>query len=219
MTNSKKYKYILFDWDGTLAKTLDVWLEAYKAVAGELSIDLSNHNDKEIVEIFFGKQGEGYKKFRFENVDEIYENVKAIVDVKVQNVASYGNVKETLESLNEKGVKMALHTTSNRNLLYPAILNLDFEKYFQIILTKDDVVNPKPNPEVIEKELKHLGASKEECLIVGDSDKDIQTGKNSGIDTCLFYPKENEKFYKKEDLLKEKPKLFITNLPELLNMV
>lgn len=67
---TKKYKYILFDWDGTLAKTLDVWLFAYKEVAGSLNIDLSKYGDREVVEIFFSKQGEGYKKFGIENIDE-----------------------------------------------------------------------------------------------------------------------------------------------------
>lgn len=215
----KKYKYILFDWDGTLAKTLDVWLNAYKEVALELDIDLSAFDDKEVVEIFFGKQGEGYKKFGIENIDEVYEKVKSIVDIKVKSVDSYNYVNETLEKMKNNGVKMALHTTSNRNLLYPAITNLNLEKYFEIILTKDDVINPKPDPEVIEKELKYLGANKDECLIVGDSDKDIITGKNAGIDTCLFYPEENEKFYKKEDLLKEKPNYNIRNLIEILGLI
>lgn len=219
MTHNKKYKYILFDWDGTLAKTLDVWLFAYKEVASSLNIDLSKYSDREVVEIFFGKQGEGYKKFGIENIDEVYEKVKSIVDIKVQNVESYNSVGTVLEELRNRGVKMALHTTSNRNLLYPAITNLDFEKYFEIILTKDDVVNPKPNPEVIEKELESLGATKEECLIVGDSDKDIITGKNSGVDTCLYYPNENEKFYRKEFLEKDNPDYLITDLADLLKLI
>lgn len=214
----KKYKYILFDWDGTLAKTLDVWLSAYKEVASDLNIDLSKYIDKEVVEIFFGKQGEGYKKFGIENIDEVYEKVKSLVDIKVQNVESYNNVGIVLEELKNRGVKMALHTTSNRNLLYPAIKKLDFEKYFEIILTKDDVKNPKPDPEVIEKELEYLDANKAECLIVGDSDKDIVTGKNSGIDTCLYYPTENEKFYRKEFLEKDNPDHVITDLIDLLKV-
>lgn len=215
---TKKYKYILFDWDGTLAKTLDVWLFAYKEVASSLNIDLSKYSDREVVEIFFGKQGEGYKKFGIENIDEVYEKVKSIVDIKVQNVESYNSVGMVLEELKNRGVKMALHTTSNRNLLYPAITNLDFEKYFEIILTKDDVKNPKPDPEVIEKELEYLGAKKEDCLIVGDSDKDIITGKNSKVDTCLYYPSENEKFYRKEFLEKDNPDYVVADLTDLLNL-
>lgn len=216
---TKKYKYILFDWDGTLAKTLDVWLLAYKEIANSLNIDLSKYSDREVVEIFFGKQGEGYKEFGIMNIDEVYEKVKSIVDIKVQNVESYNNVADVLEELKNSGVKMALHTTSNKNLLYPAITNLNFEKYFEIILTKDDVKNPKPDPEVIDKELIFLGASKEECLIVGDSDKDIITGKNAGIDTCLYYPKENEKYYRREFLEENNPDYVVTDLADLLNLI
>lgn len=215
----KTYKYILFDWDGTLAKTLDVWLDAYKEVSNDLKVDLSKFHDKEIVKIFFGKQGDGYKEFGLNNVKEIYEKVKAIVDIKVQSVLSYENTKETLEMLVSKGIKLALHTTSNRNLLYPAIVNLDFEKYFQIILTKDDVVNPKPDPEVINKELEFLNAKNEECLIVGDSDKDMQTGKNSKVDTCLFYPQDNERYYSENDIKSFGADFVINDLMELTKIV
>lgn len=217
--NKINYKYLLFDWDGTLAKTLDVWLDAYKEVAKSLNIDLSKYNDREVVETFFGKQGEGYKKFGIKDVDSIYESVKKIVDQKVVDVLPYKNAEELLIKLKNLGHKMALHTTSNRNLLYPAIKNLDFEKYFEIILTKDDVTNPKPDPEVINKELLHLDANKEECLIVGDSDKDIITGKNAGIDTVLFYPESHKKFYREEFLTKEKPTYIIHNLVDLLEIV
>ncbi len=214
-----KYKYILFDWDGTLAKTLDVWLDAYKEVAGQLKIDLADFTDKEIVGIFFGKQGEGYKKFGFSDVDSIYIKVKEIVDIKVQNVESYSNANDTLELLKNSGLKFGLHTTSNRNLIYPAIKNLDLEKYFEIILTKDDVENPKPNPEVIYKEIKFLKSNPSECLIVGDSDKDIQTGKNAKVDTCLFYPKDNERFYSDSDIKSFGADFVINDLMELTKIV
>ena len=216
---NKSYKYILFDWDGTLAKTLDVWLDAYKEICGVYNIDISKFDDREVVEIFFGKQGEGYKKFGVEDVDTAYELVKKIVDDKVANVSSYENSAEVLGQLDLKGIKMALHTTSNRNLLYPAIKNLDFEKYFKIILTKDDVQNPKPDPEVVLKELKFLNAKADETVIVGDSDKDIITGKNAGIDTVLFYPESHKKFYREEFLTKEKPTYIIHNLLDLLEIV
>lgn len=216
---NKKYKCILFDWDGTLARTLDVWLDAYKAVCVENKIDISKYSDKEVVETFFGKQGDGYRNFGIEDVDGVYESVKKIVDQKVMNVLSYGNAAELLRKLKHVDCKMALHTTSNRNLLYPAIENLGFEKYFEIILTKDDVKNPKPDPEVILSELDFLNSNANEALIVGDSDKDIITGKNAGVDTCLFYPKENEKFYRKEFLEKDNPTFIIHDLSELLEIV
>jgi HAD superfamily hydrolase (TIGR01509 family) len=214
-----KYKYILFDWDGTLVKTLDVWIDAYKTVATNHNIDLIDKSDKEVAKIFFGKLGEGYREFGIDDTKTIYEEVKKYVDSNVAHVQSYPNVKTVLERLKRLGLKLALHTTSNRNLLYPAIKTLDFERYFDLILTKDDVKNPKPDPEVLFKELKHFSAEPSQALVVGDSASDLEAANNAGIDSVLIYPTSHKNFYSKSDLLQHKPKYVISNLLKLLEVV
>lgn len=216
MTN---YKYILFDWDGTLVKTLDVWIGAYKEVANNLGIDLSSYSDKEVVDTFFGKLGGGYKEFGVTDTQVVYEQVKKIVDENVKHVPVYPNVKTTLERLHRKNIKMALHTTSNKNLLYSVIEASGLEQYFEIILTKDVIEKPKPDPEVILKEIDYFGAKPEECLVVGDSESDLKAANNANVDSVLVFPESHNKFYRKEDLLKNKPKFVINNLLDLLKVV
>ena len=46
-----------------------------------------------------------------------------------------------------------------------------------------DGVPLKPNPEGINDLLAELNAKREECLYIGDTDVDMQTGKNAGIYT------------------------------------
>lgn len=214
-----KYKYILFDWDGTLAKTLDIWISAYKFVGDGLGIDLKNYDDSSIVNTFFGKEANGFKKFGVKDTDTVYNQIKKYVDEKVVDVELYPQVVEVLQSLSEYKCKLALHTSSNRNILYPAIINRDLEKYFDLILTRDDVLNPKPDPEIIYKELKHFGAIKSETLVVGDSNSDTEAAKNAGVNSALYYPKENEKFYSKEFVLKQKSNFVINELRQLLDII
>jgi len=214
-----KYKYMLFDWDGTLVKTLDVWVEAYKHISIKLGANVSGMTDGEVAKIFFGKLGDGFKNFGIKDSIRAYDQVKNFVDKNVNSAKLYPKVLYTFKKLKEFGLRIALHTTSNRNLIYPLIQNNNLENYFDIILTMDDVVNSKPDPEVIIKELKFFKAKPEEALIIGDSDSDIKAGKNSGVDTVLFYPPENEKFYELEFLMRNKPKFVIHDLIELLKIV
>lgn len=222
MTNTEKdrnYKYILFDWDGTSAKTLDIWLNLYKELSQKYKVDISSLTDLDLVGKAFGKFVKGFENLGFKNPVEACDEAWAMVDERVRNVEIYPNIKEVLEKLKMDGKRMALHTSSNRNMLYPAIINTNLEKYFEIILTKDDVKNGKPDPEVILKEIDFFKAKPDECLIVGDSDGDIKAGNNAGVDTVLFYPESHKKFYREEFLMKEKPTYVIHDLLELLGVV
>ena len=216
MTNSKKYKYILFDWDGTLAKTLDIWLDSEREMLVRYNLEVP---DSEIVKSF----GDWNFAMKFgldkESNDVLIKELVELVDEKLGNVELYTNGLEVLNKLKDNGVKLALVTTAKRITIDEQDKRFSIYNVFDCVVTAEDVKKHKPDPEVVFNAMEKIKANPDETLIVGDNVKDNIAGKNAGIDTCLFYPKENEKFYKKEDLLKEKPKLFITNLPELLNMV
>ena len=57
---------------------------------------------------------------------------------------------------------------------------------FDVIISADDVVIPKPDPTGIYTALEKLGISnKEECLYLGDNEIDYETATNAGVDTLL----------------------------------
>ena len=83
----KHYNYILFDWDGCLAKTLDIWLEAYKQIFSEYGI---YPEDNFITQQIFGdwngpskvgiKDVESYTKKLLTKENEKYSNNKLSED-------------------------------------------------------------------------------------------------------------------------------------------
>jgi pyrophosphatase PpaX len=54
---------------------------------------------------------------------------------------------------------------------------------FDVIITGDDVTNPKPHPEGIFKALSLLGVRNNEVMYIGDSDADIQAGSEANVHT------------------------------------
>lgn len=54
---------------------------------------------------------------------------------------------------------------------------------FDVIITGDDVSNPKPHPEGVHKALKQLGVKSTEAVYLGDSNADILAGKQAGVFT------------------------------------
>lgn len=211
--------YIFLDWDGCLAKTLDLWLQAYKDICEERGIDISKMSDTEIVEKSFGKWALGLKNLGIKDYDLAYkEAVDKIMQV-YANVVLYPGAEELLIRLKEKGKKIALISSSYRSWLERPLKHQRLEKYFDFVVARDDVRHGKPDPEQIYLAAKNLSANLSKAVIVGDSDGDIKAGKAAKISTVCFYPEANEKFYKKDFLTSLEPDHVIRKLLELLNIV
>jgi len=207
----KAYKYIFFDWDGCLAKTLQIWLEAYKAVFAEYGI---YPEDREIAEKVFGDWN-GPRKLGVEDIDSFTRKLLAIVNEKSLDVKLHDGVKEILDTLKSRGRRLALLTSSKRAIIETGLRNNRIEEYFEIIFTTEDVENNKPHPEMINKAINKLNGNKEGSIMIGDSKKDLGAANNAKIDSILFYPKEHELFYDFELLNSYKPTYVIDDFKEL----
>ena len=99
---------------------------------------------------------------------------------------TYPGVRETIEELRKRGVKIGINTNKTRN---HAEMSLDIMKLNDVVdcmVSGGDVPNMKPAPDGVYKIMKELGISdKSDVLYVGDSIFDYQTAENAGID-CIF---------------------------------
>lgn len=209
-----KKKYFLFDWDGCLAKTLDLWLEAYRRQFKAHGFPVT---DEQIISQF-GTLGRGPEKLGVADGDEFFAKVQADVARKVPSVLLYPEVLKTLKTLQSQRKRLAIHTSSTKASVTPALKKYRLMDIVEVFLAKEDVTKAKPDPEVILKELDILKGKPYKAVVIGDGDKDVLAGKNAGVTTVLYYPKENRKFYKEEDLRKLKPDYFITDFSELLEI-
>lgn len=211
---NSKYTTILFDWDGTLAQTIPVWEEAFRTVFNTLhmAIDINEATQKlwldNAVLNELGIEHDGFFDLVYEQLDQNFPQT-----------ALYPKAKEVLEQLNTKGFQLALISNTRRPLVIKALEYHQLLSYFKSVVAGADTKNHKPNVEPYELTLSRLQISPVNCLVVGDSRFDLLGSANAEIDSALFLPKENEKYYNKEDLLKLKPAHVITNLTDLLQIL
>ena len=187
----KKYDYILFDWDGCLAKTLDVVLEAYKQVFAEYDI---YPDDKTITTEVFGDWN-GPTKLGIKDIDAYTKRLLTLLDERYPYVELYDDAKETLVLLKKRNKKLALVTSGKLATVKPALENTGLTNMFDLILSAEDVTKHKPDPEIIETAIARLNGTKEQTIIVGDSKSDLGAAQNAKIDSLLYYPDHNRKFY------------------------
>lgn len=208
-----KYDYYLFDWDGCLAKTLEVQLNAYKQAYKEYGIEPS---DQEIAHHFGDWQAP--KHFGIKDVGGCVNKVVDLANKKLREVELYDGAKELLEQL-APTKKLALLSSSERQVLEWGLEHNGLTHLFDVVISGDEVKNHKPHPEVIEKGLTALNASKDRAVMIGDSRKDLEAANNTGIDSVLVYPESHKLFYDLEQLKQYNPTHYASGFLELQDLL
>lgn len=186
-----KYKYFLFDWDGSLANTLPIWFAGYKKVFAKYGIEVDN---KIISKEVLG-DWEGPRRLGIADDEKFFKDLENEILEKVDAAVLNPNVKEVLTLIKQSGGKIGVVTASRKRWVKIALRNNGLRNLVDVFLGKEDVAFVKPDPESIFKALQYMGGKKAEAIMVGDNEKDIQAAKNAGIDSCLYFPKKYEEFY------------------------
>jgi HAD superfamily hydrolase (TIGR01662 family) len=92
-------------------------------------------------------------------------------------------VKTTLRSLKDAGVKLALATNAPNRSAENVMKSVNLKGVFKIIIGTDDVVNPKPAPDMILLACERCGCKPSETVYVGDMPMDMIAGRRAGVTT------------------------------------
>lgn len=85
-----------------------------------------------------------------------------------------------LSNLLNDGYRLCVCSNSIRNTMKIMLEKASLMNYLEFFLSNQDVVKPKPDPEMYDKAILRLGLSPDECMIVEDNMKGIQAAKASG---------------------------------------
>jgi len=214
--NKNKINHVCFDLDGTLVDSKNTILESTKAALNQLNIKYKFSEDifnnmigKHFIDIFielgidnvdFDKFISIYKDLYFDFIDSSY---------------LYNGVEEILEYLNRKQIKVSLLTTKGQDQAEKIIDHFNLQTSFNCIMGRRDGLAHKPSPEPLLVICKNLQVEPIETLIVGDTELDIQCGKNAGAFTCGA----TFGYRTQEQMEKEKPDWIIKNLGEVKSII
>lgn len=172
---------ILFDLDGTILDTNELiiqsFLHTFEGITAEpltREILIPNMGRPLIDQMrhFSGRQ----------DVDDLIAKYRAYnVQRHDEFVVEFPFVKETLTKLHEAGVKLGVVTSKVRLTTEMGLKLCGIFDLFGTIVTVEDVVQPKPHQEGIERALKELGGNKASAIMVGDSHYDIEAAHNAGV--------------------------------------
>jgi phosphoglycolate phosphatase len=187
MTNGKlrKVRAFLFDLDGTL---IDSKADLVASVNAMLRATGRPEQSTEIVASYIGHGAPrliasvlGPSVSDLERAEGLRIFLEHYEEHKLDATRPYAGVGAGLKALTELGLLMAVLTNKPVKISVDILRGLGLEKYFRAIYGGDSFATRKPNPEGALQILRELGVSPEEAAMVGDSDPDIETARNSGM--------------------------------------
>ncbi len=193
-------KAVIFDLDGTLINSaipfkkmksrIIRYLEEAGVTPGLLNDEMLNFEitSKAVDDL----KGKGFPPHYIERALNEVSNIMNEVELESSDDASLiPRVPETLEALKKRGLKIGLMTRSCREYAEKILGRFDLRKYFDVIIARDDVENPKPDPSHAIRLLELLDVSAEETLFVGDHWSDAECAERSGLKFVLFRREED----------------------------
>jgi pyrophosphatase PpaX len=130
-------------------------------------------------------------------------------------VTVYPGVVQTLEALKTAGLVTGLVTSKYRQGALRGLTLVRLEGLMDVLVCGDEVDNPKPHPEPVQKALALLSADPATTVYVGDSVHDMVSGRAAGVRTAaaLWGP------FGRQHLEGAKPDYWLEQPADLLRLV
>lgn len=211
-----KIKHACFDLDGTLVDSSETIYKSTIATLEQLGIsynfskdDLDKRIGQHFVDIFneFDVQVQDFEYFI-----KVY---KSIYFDFIDDSVLYNGVKETIEYLNQSGIKVSLLTTKAQDQADLIIDHFNLRPNFSLVMGRVNGIPHKPSPEPLLIICDKLNVSIAESVMVGDTELDIQCGKSAGAKTCAV-----SYGYRTIDQLKEnKPDIIVASINDIIKLI
>jgi beta-phosphoglucomutase len=180
-------KAVIFDLDGVIVSTDDCHYEAWQLLADkqgiyfdrEINQRLRGVSRMESLEILLERAKRTYtEEEKIAMATEKNETYKHLV-MKITPAAILPGAMETLAKLREKGILIAIGSSSRNT---PIILKqIGLDGYFDAVADGNHIKNSKPDPAVFLLAARMLSIPPENCLVVEDADAGVEAALNGNM--------------------------------------
>jgi beta-phosphoglucomutase len=187
-----KYKAVIFDLDGVICHTDKYHYQAWKALTDDLNIYFDEEINNRlrgvsrmdsfniILEKYNKPMAEIEKVTHAERKNNIYKEL--LKNMSPEDLSN--EVKETLDALRDKGLRLAIGSSS-KNARF-ILKQIGLEDYFDEISDGNNITHSKPDPEVFLKAAEYLKIEPEECLVIEDAVAGLKAADAANMDSAAI---------------------------------
>ena len=183
-----KYKLVIFDLDGTILDTIEDLCDSVNYALNKHSLPERTLGE---VRTFVGN---GIRRLIELSVpdgtdviitDAVFESFRThYKEHSCDKTRPYDGITDLLENIRLHNIKTAV-VSNKADFAVKGLIRKYFDGLFSYAAGEKDGVPRKPYPDMVNNALSFFDISREDVLYVGDSEVDIETAKNSGIDSII----------------------------------
>jgi beta-phosphoglucomutase family hydrolase len=184
---------VIFDMDGVIAETEHIHIEAEKQTMLKYGIKISEDE----LHKYTGTTARSMftdliKKYKLDTTfDRIFnEKERTLFKLLDEDVQPTKDVIDLLHRLREIGIKLGIASSSHKRLVEYVLKKLKIIHLFDSVVSAEDVMNSKPDPEIFLLSADRLKVNPAECLVVEDSKLGVEAAKKAKM-KCLGYQNPN----------------------------
>lgn len=183
------YKAVVFDMDGVIFDTEKLLMRCWIEAGEKFNLKLENKHLSKFrgttanvgKGIFEGMFGTDYDFFEIRKLrEELKDNYILQNGVPVKE-----GIEKFLKYLKEKGIKLAIATSSNEDVAKKYLTQTNLIGYFDEIVCGDMLTRSKPNPDIYLHALEKLNVESKDAVVFEDSRNGILAGHNAGCDVVM----------------------------------
>ena len=182
---------LLFDLDGTLVNTDDIYLAVWQEIFNKYNIQCNI--DNEFFNFFIkGKSDEIFLRYLIPSISDTNMNEISILKDKLfidkinrscSNILIPGAI-ECMET--HKNCKIGIVTSSNKSSATEILRKTGLADYISILVTSEDTLNHKPSPEPYLKAIELLSANDDKIVIFEDSYSGYTSARNTNVSNIVM---------------------------------
>jgi HAD superfamily hydrolase (TIGR01509 family) len=185
---------VLFDMDGVVVDSLHLHLEAWRRMLPEMGLEPDALDYKEhfgrpsrfIVRELLRHRDPGREPAREEIERWTRRKVVLSCEMARRESTPIAGFHDFIRRVRRRRLPVALASAAARDFIDAVLAKLEARDLFDIIVSVDDVGQPKPDPEIFLQAAAKLRVPIAQCLIVEDSETGIQAAVASGGICCAL---------------------------------
>ena len=211
-----KRKYVVFDWDGTLADTYPVIAAAYDYTFDKMGLAripydeikriTSTLQNKDILGYVFNERREEAGRYFYEYIEKYH----------TEKLAPMPGAAALLNFCRDNGLACFLLTNKKTKFIREELEKLGFAKYFKKVVAAGECPQDKPHPVACRAVFENSLPPADEIVVIGDGEADVLTADAFADDKqkarCIIYdPKHKYKGKAQTDKVEK-----LSDVPALL---
>ena len=179
----------IFDMDGTLTDTERLYRRAWEVTADRWGVTLTDEFRQamaglpqapatQVIHRYYPSVSDPLQFYK-DGMNWVWEEVRRHLPLRP-------GVREILEYFRAQGVRMALASSSWRDMILENLKNAGLREYFDVIVSGEDVKRGKPAPDIFLLAAERLGLAPEDCYVLEDSVSGARAGVAAGCATVMI---------------------------------